>query len=568
MSLVWPLVTQCIRSARRVAVIDDQGETTYGKLLGGACFVAREIEAATRYDKVGLLLPTSAAVPMSLLATWITGRAVVPLNYLLDADDLRHVIRDSGVDAILTADKLLDFLVNAQGANPDTEHEPDDPRPAGVPADVKLLRLDRLKPRFKGIPPLRWPPTPEPDDLACLLYTSGTSGKPKGVMLTHRNLQANVAQIRRHVHATHHEVFLGVLPQFHSFGLTALTLLPLSLGARVIYTARFMPKKLVALMREHKPSIFVAIPSMYTALAAVKDATPEDWAPVRLPISGGEPLPQATYERFQKEFRVTIYEGYGLTETSPVTHVNLPDAHRRGTVGRPLPDVRHFIAAQHNPDDQHPSQNAGQNSDQNHRADPPALELLGPNVDGEVLLAGPNIMRGYYGLPDLTEEVIVKLNAPTPGHPSSDPTCDPNADQLADTAPTVRAFRTGDIGHVTDDGFLAITGRKKEMLIIAGENVFPREVEEELDRHELVNASAVVGVSDDVRGEVPIAYVELVESDDGNRLDASKFDEAATRAWLRERIAPFKVPREIRVIDALPRNPTGKIMRRKLKEQA
>jgi long-chain acyl-CoA synthetase len=332
-------------------------------------------------------------------------------------------------------------------------------------------------------------------------------------MLTHGNLESNVQGSIEHAGISYVDTFLGVLPQFHSFGLTGLTLLPLTVGATVVYSARFVPRQIIKLIRKHRPVIMMAVPSMYGALLLVKDATVEDFSCVRIPISGGEPLPDATYEAFKQKFAIRLLEGYGLTETSPIACWCTPEMRKRHSVGTPLPDVSFMIVDEHdNP--------------------------LPTNTEGEIFIAGPNIMEGYYHLPKQTDQVICHLLDPATGREK-------------------RFFRSGDIGKLDDDGFLYITGRKKEMLIIAGENVFPREIEEVLNRHESVSASAVIGKNDGMRGEVPVAFVELNED--------AQFDDKALRSWCRDNLAPFKAPREIRQIDQLPRNPTGKIMRRHLK---
>jgi long-chain acyl-CoA synthetase len=223
-------------------------------------------------------------------------------------------------------------------------------------------------------------------------------------------------------------------------------------------------------------------------------------------------LPDAVRERVSDRLGVDILEGYGLTETSPVTHWSTPQHSRLHSVGKPLPRVEHFIV------------------DENDK-------VLGPNEEGEILLHGPNVMKGYYQLPELTEQAIIQLDVPGRGK--------------------VRCFRTGDIGKFDNDNFLYITGRKKEMLIIGGENVFPREIEEVLNKHDSVAGSAVIGRKCDMRGEVAIAFVELRED--------APFDEGALRQHCKDRMASFKVPKEIRYIESLPRNPTGKILRRELK---
>jgi long-chain acyl-CoA synthetase len=512
MSMLWPILRQALAHPRRQALLDDQGPWSYAKLLGASLFLAHAIEARSDQPNVGLLLPTGALCPAAILAAWLARRAAIPFNYLLAPDDLRFVIQDSGVDLILTVKPMLDFLNG--DAKPDDAGQPQ--RPPMIPRHVELLPLESLD--FTGIPPLRWPPLPDGQDTAVILYTSGTSGKPKGVMLTHRNLRTDADAAIEHAQLTKADTFLGVLPQFHSFGLTALTLIPLMLGSRIIYTARFVPKKIIQLIRAHRPGIFMAIPSMYGALLTVKDAAPEDFASIRLPISGGEPLPQSVHDQCRDRFNLQLLEGYGLTETAPATHWSTPFANKPHSVGRQLPCVTTLIVDAH---------------------DNPAPV----NHEGEILLAGPNVMKGYYHQPDLTAQVFVDLPAPDsatlPGVPR-------------------RFFRTGDIGRVDEDGYLFITGRKKEMLIIAGENVFPREIEEVLNQHPSVQDSAVVGQPDALRGEIAIAYVELKPD--------TAFDGSALRQWCRERLPQYKVPREVKHLEKLPRSPTGKILRRELKE--
>ena len=495
MSLLRPIIWQALKHLKRVAVIDDRQSYSYGKLLAGAMFVSREIKRATQAKHVGVMLPTSGAFPITLLGAWLAGRVPVPLNYLLAKDELQYVIGDSDIDTIITSTQMLEFIGGAQV----------------IPKGIKIVELEKVS--FKGLPPICWPPNPGDDELAVLLYTSGTSGKPKGVMLTHGNIQSNAEAAVQHANIVKTDTFLGVLPQFHSFGLTVLTLLPLRIGARVIYTARFVPRKIVSLIEEHRPDIFIAVPSMYGALLSVKQSGPESFQSIRLAVSGAEPLPDATYEAFQERFNLKLLEGYGLTETSPACNWSTPERHKRHSVGPALPGVGNVIV----------------DGDSN---------PVGPNTEGEIILTGPNLMKGYYKLDEQTEQVITTITLPGSSSPA-------------------RAFRTGDIGKLDDDGFLYITGRLKEMLIVGGENVFPREIEEVLNNYPSVKASAVVGKQDGMRGEVPVAFVEIEEG--------VEFDESALRNHCREALAQFKVPKEIHVLDELPRNPTGKIMRRALR---
>ncbi len=487
MSIHWPIIRALLAHPRRIAVVDDDRRWKSIELLVGAFYLASEIEARCKSKTLGIMLPSTGAFPLAALAGWMLGKTVVPLNFLLKQEELQFVVNDCETDTIITAGPMLHFV----GFRPTVPN---------------LLELDQLKKNFKGMPKLRWPRGASDDDLAVLLYTSGTSGRPKGVMLTHGNLAANLRQIHGHVTFTRRDSLLGVLPQFHTFGLTVLTLLPLAAGIRVVYSARFVPHKIVKLMREHRPTVFIAIPSMYGALLHVKDATPEDFKSLRYVVSGGEPLPDAVFEGFRDRFGVTLNEGYGLTETSPVTNWCRPDEWRRGSVGRALPQIDQRIV------------------------DPTSGHLLGPGEDGEVRMKGPNVMKGYFKRPEETAAAFDEQGY----------------------------FKTGDMGRLDQDRHLYITGRIKEMMIVGGENVFPREIEEVLNKHPAVAASGVIGIMDPMRGELPVGFVELKESQTA--------DEKALIIWCRERLAGYKVPRSVHLVEKLPRNPTGKIMRRELKK--
>ncbi|MBX3363613.1 MAG: AMP-binding protein [Phycisphaeraceae bacterium] len=473
-----------MRRSRQVLIVDDRRSYRGIEILVAATHVASEIERVSGARSTAILVPASGAFPIAALAAWMLGRTVVPLNFLLAREELQYVIDDCETDTVVTVGPMLDHL----GYTPQAEN---------------IILLDQIE--FRRFPELRWPARAGWDDLAALLYTSGTSGKPKGVMLSHGNILSNVRQVLSVVPFSREESLLGVLPQFHSFGFTVLTVLPLMVGMKAVYQARFQPTKVLQAMREHRPQFFVGIPSMYNALLNVKSAKADDFASFRYLISGGEPLPRDVADRFKERFGKPIREGYGLTETSPVTHVCREGAERDGTVGRGVTDVLTRIV------------------DLDRQVEVP------PGRDGEIRLKGPNIFKGYWKLPD----------------------------ESAAAFDAEGWFRTGDIGRLDADGLLAITGRHKEMMIVGGENVFPREIEEVLNRHPAVQASGVIGVMDPIRGEVPVAFIEIAEG--------AEFDESALRSHCREHLAGYKVPRDIRPVESLPRNPTGKIMRRQLK---
>lgn len=501
MALLAPILRNLLTHPKRIAVSDDQGDHACAKIFGGAFHLAKLIGQTTQKPAIGLMLPTGVTFPMALLGAWQAGKTAVPVNYLLEKKAFQHVLADSGIDTLLTVGKLFDHIHGDEL----------------VPPGVKVIKLDELK--FGGLMSLlcalRPFKRPADADLALILYTSGTSGLPKGVMLTHGNLESNARGAIAHANLASARTFLGVLPNFHAFGITVLTLVPLLLGTRTVNTARFVPRRLVELMEKEQPDVFIAVPSMFAALLGVKNASKKAGESLRFVVSGAEPLPAAVADGFKETFGAQILEGYGLTETSPASHWSTPQANKPRSVGRPLPGVRTFIV-----DDQ--------------------KNILPPDAEGEIWLAGPNLMAGYWNRPDLTEEAIGYLEMPGEKQP-------------------VRCLKTGDIGRQDAQGFLWITGRKKEMLIIAGENVFPREIEEVLNRHPAVEASAVVGKKDDLRGELPVAFVEFKEGSAAN--------EADLRAHCAKDLPGFKVPREIRIMEKLPRNPTGKILRRELMEK-
>ncbi len=483
MSVHWPIFRSCLGSPGRVRVVDHQRTWSGASLVAGSQHVAAKIRQLTAAKHIGVMLPPAGVFPMAALGVWSLGRTVVPLNFLLKREEFDYVVKDSEIDLVVTSRAVLDAI--------DCE-----------PRGVGLLCLEDVS--FAGMPDVFWPALATDEDLAVILYTSGTSGRPKGVMLTHGALSANVQQCIEWVKLSRRDVLVGILPQFHSFGLTVLTLLPLTCGAKVVYAPRFVPQRIVKMFREHRPTFFVGLPSMYNALLSVKKADASDFESLRYAVSGGEPLPRAVFESFRERFEVTICEGYGLTETAPVTNWLRLEDFRLGSVGRPLPGVTERIV----------DAGSGRN--------------LPAGEEGEIRIAGPNVMRGYFKLPELTKAVF-------------------DEDGF---------FRTGDIGKLDDEGYLYITGRLKEMMIIGGENVFPREIEEVLNQHASVRETGVIGVADDMRGEVPVAFVELEEG--------VVFDEPELRSFCRERLAGYKVPRRVIAVEALPRNPTGKILRREL----
>jgi long-chain acyl-CoA synthetase len=480
--LFEPLFAHADRQPQQTAIIDDSGRYTYQQLAAMAAGLGMYLSMQTERPRVGILLPASAGFVASFYGTLLAGKAAVPINFLLGDREIAHIISDSGIDTVVTIPQLA-------GRIKDT--------PLNV---IDLTQLPKVPPA--AITPHF--PTVTGDDVAVLLYTSGTSGLPKGVLLTYGNLQSDVDLTISTVHLHTQHKFLGVIPLFHSFGILAMMIAPIQLGATIIYMARFSPVGALNAIREHKASLMFGTPSMYGAILRLKDAKPEDFSHMYALISGAEPLPPTLREAFKQRFGVPILEGYGLSETSPAVSVNTPHVQKAGSVGKPLPGVHVKI------------------TDEDGKA------LPGGQI-GEIWVKGPMIMKGYHNLPEETSNVLT-------------------ADGY---------FKTGDLGRVDEDGFLHITGRKKEMIIVAGEKAFPREIEDVLLRHPTVAEAAVVGKKDPGRGEVVVAFVVAREG------QTPKPDEL--RDFSRQQgLAQWKVPREIYIEKDFPRNPTGKVLKREL----
>ncbi|MGA3065805.1 MAG: AMP-binding protein [Tepidisphaeraceae bacterium] len=483
--LVEPLLDHARRTPEEIALHDDGGSYTYQQLAAAAGGLATFLAGVTSRPHVAILLPSGFGFVASFYGTLLAGKSVVPINFLLGDREIAHVLRDSGVDTVLTAPPLAGKLNNS---------------------GLNIVDISTLPKTAPGAA-LPTPVPRNPDDMAVLIYTSGTSGLPKGVILTYANLQSDLDAAIQHARLENKHVFLGVIPLFHAFGLLAMMLAPIQLAATVIYMARFNPVAVVNTIRQRKVSLVFAVPSMFAAIAHLKNASAEDFNSAYLMISGAEPLPVPLREKFQERFGVTLYEGYGLSETSPAVALSTPFGSRMGSVGKALPGVIIKI------------------TDDNGRE-------VGVGEVGEIWLKGPMVTRGYYNLP-------------------------------AETAASFTSdgfFKTGDLGRLDSDGFLFITGRKKDLIIVAGEKAAPREIEEMLLRHESVGEAAVVGKKDSSRGEVVVAFVV------GREGQLVKADEL--RDFCRGQGLPqWKIPREIFIEKELPHSPTGKVLKRVLAER-
>ncbi len=342
------------------------------------------------------------------------------------------------------------------------------------------------------------------DDTAIILYTSGTTGNPKGAMLSHGNVYSNARDVSTYLGYRADDRIIATLPVFHVFALTVVVNAPLISGATVLLAPRFSPSEIFALAKEQQATVFAGVPTMYNFLYLLPEGKPEDFSTIRLAISGGASLPVALLHNFEQKFNVRVSEGYGLSEASPVTCFNPLDRERKaGSIGTSINNVENRVV------------------DINGR-EVPVGEV------GELVVRGPNVMKGYYKMPE-------------------------------ETAMAIRDgwLFTGDLAKVDDEGYFYIVDRKKDMIIVGGYNVYPREVEEVLFAHDNIVEAAVVGYPDLNFGEAVHAYIVLKEE------SASTADDIL--AYCAKHMVKYKVPKVIEILDELPKNTTGKILRRSLK---
>ncbi len=481
------------------AIKDASRELTFAQLATFAQAVRGLVQAETDCPRVGLMLPTTAAGLGTIVGILWAGRTFVPLNFLLQPVELQRIIDDAGIDLVISTihfQPLLDQL----------------------PVRVLYLEKSGLKRRYLFSKLRSTPPAPVagPDDVAAIVYTSATTGQAKGVCLTHGNFVFDARAMIEHIRMLPEDRMLGVLPNFHVFGLTVLNFIPALQGTAITCIPRFVAQDVYRAIVEDRITVVIAIPSMFAALARLKQLTRSDFAHVRIAASGGEPLPRPVYEEVLERTGMRIIEGYGMTETSPIISADLPWAHKVGTVGPPLSGVEIQLRDASGAVIPHAAPRAGGDA------------CVAP--EGELYVRGPLVMQGYYNRPEETAAMIDAQGW----------------------------HRTGDIVRVDGDGYIKITGRAKDLIIVGGENVYPREIEAVLDRHPSVAESAVIGRHDGLRGEVVVGFVALREG--------SQATDGELREFCRESLAGYKVPREIHIRTDLPRGPTGKILKRALPE--
>lgn len=487
-------------------------------------------------DRVALALPNIPQYPIAFFGILRAGAVVVPTNPLYTGREMQHQMADSGARVLVMLDS---FYPNIRSIRKETalEHvivtspadflppflrvlyplsQLQEKRPEPVLTKKELrddATLHALQPLLKGSDEpgnFHLPVPVKGSDLAVLQYTGGTTGLPKGAMLTHHNLLANAYQTRSWVPAGKQgqEIALCVAPFFHSYGLTVGMTLSIKSAATMVLLPRFKAKDVLATIRRYHPTMMPGIPTMYIALLREAGKDTQAMSSIKFCISGAAPLPARVQSEFEETTHGKLVEGYGLSEAAPVTHCNpLTDQCRNGSIGLPLPGVEAAIL----------------NAETG--------EWLPPGEEGEIMVKGPNIMQGYWQREQETKAIFFN-----------------------------GWMHTGDVGRMDADGYFYVVERAKDMIIASGFNIYPRELEEVLFSHPAVAEAAVVGIPDEYRGETVAAFVVLKAG-----VAASDETRESILAFCKQELAAYKVPKKLEFRESLPKSLIGKVLKRELR---
>lgn len=509
MNLSDQLTVTAKKNLTKTALYFQGKETSYQELEGAVTKFASSLKKLgfQKGDHIALVVGNTPHFVIGLYGALRLGVTVIPINPIYTPDELSYIINNGDVKGIITLDMLLEKFEKMAEDLPKVEHYIIAETNPEVP-----FGHSSLSPKLKSFTQLVQDgeldferPYLDDDDVAVILYTSGTTGKPKGAMLTHKNLYSNAKDVGTYLGITPDDRVIATLPMFHVFCLTVALNAPLMSGGTVLVVPKFSPETIFKLTREQQATVFAGVPTMYNYLLQYPEGKSSDFESIRLCVSGGASMPVALLENFEKKFNCQISEGYGLSEASPVTCFNPLDRPRKaGSIGTSIIHVENKVV------------------DENGE-EVPVGEV------GELIVRGPNVMKGYYKMPE-------------------------------ETAATLKDgwLYTGDMARVDEDGYFYIVDRKKDLILVGGYNVYPREVEEVLYSHPKVAEAAVVGVPDPDTGEAVAAFV--VSKDES-------LTEEELIAYCKEHLAKYKIPSSISFMEELPKNTTGKILRRHLKEK-
>jgi long-chain acyl-CoA synthetase len=489
-NLAANLVATAERNRERIALKLDETEIPYAALDAASARVAgllreRGIGQAAR---VGIMLPNVPQFAIAYYGVLRAGGVVVPMNPLLKAREVEYYLSDSGAELLFG---WHGFAAEAEEGAGTAGVEPVVVTPG---AFERLLGSTESSGAVVDV---------ADDDTAVILYTSGTTGKPKGAELTHSNLGRNVEVAVDLLDLNADSVVLGALPLFHAFGQTCGMNAAVAAGATLSLIARFDPTRALEIIERDRVTVFEGVPTMYSAMLNAPDADQFDTSSLKVCISGGAAMPVEVMRGFEQKFGCTVLEGYGLSETSPMASFNHPDRERKpGSIGTPVAGVEMKVV----------------NDDG---------DELSQGEPGEIVIRGHNVMKGYWKRPDATSEAIRD-----------------------------GWFHSGDIGRVDEDGYFFIVDRKKELIIRGGYNVYPREIEEVLYEHPDVREAAVIGIAHAELGEEVGAAVVLKPG--------ATATEAEIRDHVKANVAAYKYPRHVWFVDELPKGATGKILKREI----
>jgi long-chain acyl-CoA synthetase len=487
-NLAQNLLDTAAKEGPHPALRMDEAALTYDEFRDAALRVAAGLRSrgVEPGDRVGMVLPNVLSFPVVFYGALLAGAAVVPMNPLLKAREIEYYLTDSGARLI---------VAGTQSAEPAAE--------AAAAVGVDSVTVDVAMPReVMADQGLDAPVERADSDTAVILYTSGTTGQPKGAELTHAGLNSNARTTQETLlEGTPDDVIMGCLPLFHVFGLTCSLNASVLAGASLTLIPRFDGGKALDVIERDGVTVFEGVPTMFSAMLHQPDTDKRDVSSLRLCVSGGSAMPVEVMRSFEETFGCIVLEGYGLSETSPVASFNHPHAERKpGSIGTPIRGVEMRLV-----DDD--------------GTDVPSAEV------GEIAIRGENVMKGYWQREEETAKAI------------------PDG-----------WFRTGDLARQDEEGYYFIVDRKKEMIIRGGYNVYPREIEEALYEHPAVAEAAVIGIAHPDLGEEVAAAVALKPG--------ASAEPAELQAFVKERVAAYKYPRHLWLVDSLPKGPTGKILRR------
>jgi len=501
MSLIEAFNTTSNKYSENVAVVENGKPYTFLELKIASDKFANGllIRGIEKGDRIALYCINGVEFTIAYMGIVKAGAVVVPINLLQKPAEVVYVMNNAEVSGLIYHEA---FQANVDSIIPELVSPSFNIR---ISSDFeKSIDWKQLFDNDGLLPEIT---IDAKNDLVAILYTSGTTGKPKGAMLTHQNLVSNTASVFQAMKwRAGVEVIVLVLPMFHAFAATVGMLTPLTHGCCFVPVAKFDPDNLLNVIEKTKSTVFLGVPSMYNVLLNTKDEKRKRFNSINLCISGGASMPVDILKRFEEKFGVAIYEGDGPTECSPVTCVNPVGGIRKvGTVGLPVPNVEMKIINEQG-------------------VEMPLGEI------GEIAVRGDSVMKGYWKLPEATQESFYE-----------------------------DWFLTGDLGNEDDDGYFSILDRKKDMVIVNGMNVYPRIIEEVLYRFDAVLEAAVIGHKDNLHGEIPVAYVVLKEGFEVGSADI--------RGWCRQHLGSYEVPRKVVFMDTLPKNGAGKIVKRVLNKQ-